>query len=91
MAISLAKRNFSVSVFEGRADLRGMESTGSDRSINLALSNRGIASLAKVGLDKDILARLAIPMKGRMIHDAKGKQSEQLYGVYGEASKRLPL
>ncbi|MCV4677480.1 hypothetical protein OFC08_31850, partial [Escherichia coli] len=37
------------------------------RSINLALSDRGIAALKRVGMDDYMLAK-AVPMRGRMIH-----------------------
>lgn len=53
------------------------------RSINLALSERGIAALAAAGVEEDILKTL-LPMKGRMIHEPTGKLSSQAYGVYGE-------
>jgi 2-polyprenyl-6-methoxyphenol hydroxylase-like FAD-dependent oxidoreductase len=42
------------------------------RSINLALSNRGIRALEEVGL-ADELKKVAIPMHGRMMHDKQGK------------------
>lgn len=42
------------------------------RSINLALSARGRKALAEVGLELDILDH-GIPMRGRMLHDLKGR------------------
>lgn len=42
------------------------------RSINLALSVRGRKALAEVGLE-DKLMQHAIPMRGRMLHDLKGR------------------
>jgi kynurenine 3-monooxygenase len=53
------------------------------RSINLALSNRGIRALEEVGL-ADQLKEVAIPMHGRMIHDLKGNTSFQPYGKQGQ-------
>ncbi|EGC33986.1 hypothetical protein DICPUDRAFT_48629 [Dictyostelium purpureum] len=44
------------------------------RSINLALSDRGIKTLKKTGHVDDIL-EIAIPMKGRMVHSIDGDQS----------------
>jgi kynurenine 3-monooxygenase len=52
------------------------------RSINLALSHRGLNALNQVGLQERILENV-IPMRGRMIH-ANKKLSSQPYGVYGE-------
>lgn len=42
------------------------------RSINLALSARGRKALAKVGLEEKLLEH-GIPMRGRMLHDLKGR------------------
>jgi kynurenine 3-monooxygenase len=49
------------------------------RSINLAISARGLNALRKVGLEIEAL-RHAIPMNGRMMHSAKGELSYQAYG-----------
>jgi kynurenine 3-monooxygenase len=53
------------------------------RSINLALSNRGIRALKEVGL-ASVLKQSAIPMHGRMIHDIKGNLNFQPYGKEGQ-------
>jgi kynurenine 3-monooxygenase len=66
LAIYLARRGFCVAVYESRADMRQAGFVGG-RSINLALSDRGIAALREVGLEKALLAN-AVPMRGRMIH-----------------------
>lgn len=71
LAIYLARRGFAVDVFEARGDMR-KEQMSAGRSINMALSDRGIAALREVGMDEYML-REAIPMHGRMIHDAAGK------------------
>ena len=71
MAIYLAKRGFQVEVYESRADMR-TEKMSVGRSINLALSNRGIAALKEVRLDEYMLAE-AVPMRGRMIHTLDGQ------------------
>lgn len=42
------------------------------RSINLALSARGRKALSEVDLEFDILNH-GIPMRGRMLHDIKGR------------------
>src|SRR5438477_11044203 len=70
LAIYLAKRGIEVDVYEARGDMRG-EEVAAGRSINLALSNRGIAALREVGLDEYMLAE-AVPMYGRMIHSGEG-------------------
>lgn len=72
MAIYLAKRGIEVEIYEARGDMR-KETMSAGRSINLALSNRGIAALKEVGLDEYMLSE-AVPMNGRMIHDPKGNQ-----------------
>lgn len=71
LAIYLAKRGISVQVYEARDDMR-KEPISAGRSINLALSDRGIAALRKVGMDEYMLAE-AVPMYGRMIHTISGE------------------
>ncbi len=71
LAIYLAKRGLETEVYEARGDLRKTE-TAAGRSINLALSNRGIAALKEVGLDQYMLTE-AVPMRGRMIHAHDGQ------------------
>jgi kynurenine 3-monooxygenase len=70
LAIYLAKRGFQVDVFESRGDMRKGSIAGG-RSINLALSDRGIAALREVGMDEYMLSE-AVPMYGRMIHSVSG-------------------
>jgi kynurenine 3-monooxygenase len=70
LAIYLAKRGFPVEVYESRGDMR-RERTVAGRSINLALSDRGIVALREVGMDEYMLAE-AVPMYGRMIHSPDG-------------------
>ena len=71
LAIYLAKRGMKVDVFEVRGDMR-LEETAAGRSINLALSDRGIAALREVGMDEYMLAE-AVPMYGRMIHSVSSE------------------
>jgi kynurenine 3-monooxygenase len=70
VAIYLARHGFECYVYEARRDMR-KETVAAGRSINLALSNRGIAALKEVGLDKYMLAE-AVPMFGRMVHAVDG-------------------
>ena len=68
MAIYLAKKGIECEIYESRGDMR-TAAMAVGRSINLALSNRGIAALKEVGLDEFMLAE-AVPMYGRMIQSA---------------------
>lgn len=81
-SIYLRKRGYDVTVFERRHDMRKSGAEGG-RSINLALSNRGIRALEEVGL-ADELKKVAIPMHGRMMHDRQGKLSSFAYGKEGQ-------
>ncbi len=83
LAIYMAKRGFEVNLFERRPDMR-KESLYQGRSINLALSTRGLHALSKVGLDAEILSD-AIPMYGRMMHSKTGELSYHAYGKEGQA------
>src|ERR1700723_846772 len=78
LAISLAQRGFKVNVYERRPDLR-THYIGAGRSINLAISTRGIHALREAGLWDD-MRRIIIPMKGRMMHSAQGEITFQPYG-----------
>lgn len=77
-SIFLARRGFAVTVYERRPDMRRVD-IPAGRSINLALANRGIDALEKVGLMGEVRAQL-IPMRGRMIHDEDGAARLQPYG-----------
>jgi len=78
MSIYLAKKGYDVHLYERRGDMRLGQYQGG-RSINLALSTRGINALSKVGLVNDIL-NISIPMKGRMMHSVAGDLAYQAYG-----------
>jgi kynurenine 3-monooxygenase len=71
LALYLAKRGIQVDVYEARGDMR-QEGVDGGRSINLALSDRGIAALRQVGMDEYML-REAVPMYGRMVHSTAGE------------------
>src|SRR5437762_2612314 len=66
----LGRRGHDVDLYERRADPREGNIVGG-RSINLAISTRGIHALEQIGIAKEAL-RHAIPMRGRMIHDRSG-------------------
>lgn len=76
--IVLAQRGFKVVLYERRPDMRRVD-IPAGRSINLAVTARGLKALADVGLKQEVLA-LALPMKGRMLHDMEGKTSFVPYG-----------
>lgn len=77
MAVYLAKRGFKVETYERRPDMR-KETISAGRSINLALSVRGITALAQAGITEDILG-ISIPMRGRMVHPLGGTVNFQPY------------
>lgn len=77
-AVYLGRAGHEVEVFELRRDMRE-GNLGGGRSINLALSHRGLAALEKVGLSREILD-IAVPMRGRMIHSRFGERTSQPYG-----------
>lgn len=78
LGLYLSRRGYSLDLYERRPDMRKVK-ISAGRSINLAISTRGIAALKEVGLANTILQE-AIPMKGRMIHHLQGKMSFQPYG-----------
>ncbi|MFZ0501046.1 MAG: FAD-dependent monooxygenase [Steroidobacteraceae bacterium] len=78
LAVLLARRGFSVEVYERRPDPRAVASERG-RSINLALATRGIGALERAGMMERIQP-LMIPMRGRMIHSLSGETQLQPYG-----------
>ena len=87
-ALAFDRKGFKVKVYEGRPDARTPEQMEifSFRSINMAVSARGILALETV--DKEMADRVLqnlIPMRGRMVHDVAGNETSQNYGLYGEA------
>jgi kynurenine 3-monooxygenase len=82
LSIYLSKRGYKVSIYERRPDMR-KEKLSAGRSINLALSDRGLLALEKVGLAEEV-KELAIPMTGRYIHNKDGTTGFQPYGREGQ-------
>jgi kynurenine 3-monooxygenase len=70
LAAYLGRRGYDVDLYERRADPREGNIVGG-RSINLAVSTRGIHALEQLGIADEVLQH-AIPMRGRMIHDKSG-------------------
>lgn len=83
LALYLARDGHSVEVYERRPDPRKMTVDGG-RSINLALSDRGLQALEKVGLAERVKREMAIPMHRRVMHDRDGALSFQAYGKEGQ-------
>lgn len=82
LSIYLAKRGYKVSIYERRGDMR-KETHSAGRSINLALSDRGLLALEKIGLATEI-KQICIPMHERFIHNADGTTAHQPYGKQGQ-------
>jgi kynurenine 3-monooxygenase len=78
LAISLVQRGFRVEIYERRPDMRRVRGSAG-RSINLAISTRGIHALREAGL-WDEMRRIIVPMKGRMMHSLQGELTFQPYG-----------
>ncbi|MGC4807059.1 FAD-dependent oxidoreductase [Micromonospora sp. DT233] len=82
LACFLARRGYRVALYERRGDPRaGRAERG--RSINLALSERGLDALRRIGLADEVLAD-ALPMRGRMIHPVAGAAQFQSYSASGD-------
>jgi kynurenine 3-monooxygenase len=81
LATLLGRRGIAVTVYERRPDPRV---TGAERgrSINLAVSARGLDALERVGLRAAALDR-ALPMHGRMVHPVEGRPSFRPYSADG--------
>lgn len=77
LGLRLAQRGYRVKLYESRPDMR-TTSISAGRSINLALSDRGIRSLKMVGLGDELLTH-AVPMQGRMVHSVTGELQFQPY------------
>ena len=71
LAVRMAQRGFKVAIYEKLPDMR-KNVLDAGRSINLALSNRGLLALESVGL-KDRILKECIPMRGRLIHPLGGE------------------
>ena len=88
IGLILKQKGFDVQLFEKREDPRTSK-TGEGRSINLALSKRGILPLQSAGVFEKIAPYL-IPMKGRMMHDTAGNKTFQPYGKEGQYINSVP-
>ena len=82
LSIYLSNKGHKVTIYERRGDMR-KEKVEAGRSINLALSDRGIKALREVCIADDIM-KIAIPMHGRAIHNVDGSHAFQPYGKEGQ-------
>ena len=80
LAVYLSRRGHDVTLYERRPDPRLAGAAG--RSINLALSARGIDALERVGLAEDVMGH-GLAMRGRMMHDRSGQLAYQAYSADG--------
>ena len=78
LAIMLARQGFIVDVYEKNEDPR-VRDAEAGRSINLALSARGLNALQQAGIYTQI-KDLLVPMRGRMLHREDGSTEFQPYG-----------
>ena len=83
LAILLARHGYEVGLYEGRPDSR-VTDIYQGKSINIALSDRGWTSLAKIGVDYDA-SEQAIPMYRRAVHGLDGDVTEIPYGREDDA------
>lgn len=77
LAAYLGRAEYEVDLYERRPDPDAGNFVGG-RSINLAISARGLHALQEVGLAEEVL-KTAIPMRGRMIHALDGHLHFQPY------------
>lgn len=78
LAIILARRGIKATILERREDPRPTQ-LSAGRSINLALSARGIRALKYAGIFDDV-APLLMPMKGRLLHQPDSEPELLRYG-----------
>jgi len=78
LAVGLIQRGFRVEMYERRPDMRRVR-LSAGRSINLALSTRGIHALSQAGLWSK-MQNDVVPMKGRMMHSTASELTYQPYG-----------
>ena len=77
LALRLAQRGFKIEVYESRSDLRTSD-ISAGRSINLALSDRGLKALRLCGMEEKA-REICIPMYGRLMHDKDGNTFSSNY------------
>ncbi|HSD68071.1 MAG TPA: NAD(P)/FAD-dependent oxidoreductase, partial [Woeseiaceae bacterium] len=96
LSIMFARRGITSSVYERQQDPR-CSKPSAGRSINLAMSARGMRALRHAGLLAEV-EPLLLPMRGRLIHKENGttelqpygqREQEQIYSVSRAGLNRL--
>jgi kynurenine 3-monooxygenase len=82
LACYLGRRGYAVDVYERRPDPRATAAERG-RSINLALSERGLDALRRIDLVDTVMAP-ALPMHGRMMHGVDSSLTFQSYSASGD-------
>ncbi len=82
LACYLGRRGYAVDVYERRPDPRATAAERG-RSINLALSERGLDALRRIDLVDTVMAP-ALPMHGRMMHGTDSSLTFQSYSASGD-------
>lgn len=82
LACYLGRRGYTVDVYERRPDPRATTAERG-RSINLALSERGLDALRRLDLVETVMAP-ALPMHGRMMHGTDSSLTFQSYSASGD-------
>ncbi len=77
LALRLAQKGYKVEIYESRPDLRKVD-ISAGRSINLALSDRGLKALRLCGMEEKA-REICIPMYGRLMHDSQGNTFSSNY------------
>ena len=75
LAAQLGRRGIQVQVYERRSDPRAIGAERG-RSINLAISARGLSALEQIGLREDAMAS-SLPMRGRTVHPVQEKDAHK--------------
>jgi len=78
LTIMLARQGYEVTAYERQKDSRRAD-TPAGRSINLAMSTRGIHALKHAGIFAKV-EPLLVPMRGRFVHHEDGTTELQDYG-----------
>lgn len=84
LAILLGKKGYQVKLFERRPDMRKTKQYAG-KSINLALSDRGIRGLKMAGVFDEVM-KIAIPVYGRTIHNIDKSILFQPYSADGKCN-----
>jgi kynurenine 3-monooxygenase len=79
----LADLGYEVEVCDRHPDPRSPRAAGG-RSINLTICDRGFAALARIGADEAVRS-VAVPCRGRIIHQSDGRTVSQPYDNQGSA------